>query len=204
MAKNIQCEKKRQNFMRIIVLSIMFILISIVFCLGLTFLEKIFLPNNQIGVLINDRQTSTLQSQSTTNDGWKLLLVNKWNSIPKDYEIPLMSSKKRKKKKLQVVCYMRVATREQLDEKEQDLRVFSKMHDYEITDFVIEQRSGLAACSKTLNELLHNQSVRNILTPNISGLSRNISVLQGILRTAEKKNKNIISTDGSCEAYPLY
>ena len=99
---------------------------------------------------------------------------------------------------------MRVATREQLDEKEQDLRVFAKKQDYEITDFVIEQRSGLAACNKTLNELLHNQSVRNILTPNISGLSRNISVLQGILRTAEKNNKNIISTDGSSEAYPLY
>lgn len=110
----------------------------------------------------------------------------------------------RKKEKLQVVCYMRVATREQLDEKEQDLRVFAKTHDYEITDFVIEQRSGLAACSETLNELLHNQSVRNILTPNISGLSRNMSVLHEIMKTAKKNNKNIISTDGSCKIYPLY
>lgn len=115
-----------------------------------------------------------------------------------------MSSKKRKKEKLQVVCYMRVATREQLNDREQELRQFAKKHDYEITDFVIEQRSGLAACSETLNELLHNQSVRNVLTSSISGLSRNISVLQGILRTAEKKNKNIISTDGNCESYPLY
>ena len=32
--------------------------------------------------------------------------------------------------------------------------------DYEITDFVIEQRSGLAAYSETLNGLLQNQSVR--------------------------------------------
>lgn len=115
-----------------------------------------------------------------------------------------MSSKKRKKEKLQVVCYMRVATREQLNDREQELRQFAKKHDYEITDFVIEQRSGLAACSETLNELLHNQSVRNVLTSSISGLSRNISVLQVILRTAKKNNKNIISADGSCEAYPLY
>lgn len=115
-----------------------------------------------------------------------------------------MNRKKRKKKKLQVVCYMRVATREQLDEKEQDLRVFAKKQDYKISDFIIEQQSGLAACSKTLNELLHNQSVRNILTPNISGLSRNISVLHKIMKTAKHEQKNIISTDGSCEAYPLY
>lgn len=108
------------------------------------------------------------------------------------------------KKKQKVVCYMRVAAREQLNDREQELRQFAKKHDYEITDFVIEQRSGLAACSETLNELLHNQSVRNILTPNISGLSRNISVLQEILRTAEKNNKNIISTGGSCESYPIY
>ena len=111
---------------------------------------------------------------------------------------------KRKKKKLQVVCYMRVATREQLDEKEQDLRVFAKKQDYKISDFIIEQQSGLADCSKTLNELLHNQSVRNILTPNISGLSRDISVLHKIMKTAKQEQKNIISTDGSCEAYPLY
>lgn len=108
------------------------------------------------------------------------------------------------KKKQKVVCYMRVATREQLNDREQELGQFAKKHDYEITDFVIEQRSGLAACSERLNELLHNQSVRNILTPNISGLSRNISVLQEILRTAKKNNKNIISADGSSEAYPLY
>lgn len=115
-----------------------------------------------------------------------------------------MSSKKRKKKKLQVVCYMRVATREQLDEKEQDLRVFAEKQDYEITNFVIEQRSGLAACSKTLNELLHNHSVRNILTPNTNGFSRDISVLYNIMKTAKQEQKNIISADGSCEAYPLY
>lgn len=108
------------------------------------------------------------------------------------------------KKKQKVVCYMWVATREQLNDREQELRQFAKKHDYEITDFVIEQRSGLAAYSETLNGLLQNQSVRNILMPNISGLSRNISVLQGILRTAEKNNKNIISTDGSCESYPIY
>lgn len=82
--------EKRQNFIWIIVLSIVFILIGIVFCLRLTFFKEIFLPDNQISALINDRQTSTLQSQSTTNDGWELLLVNKWNSIPKDYEIPLL------------------------------------------------------------------------------------------------------------------
>lgn len=108
------------------------------------------------------------------------------------------------KKKQKVFCYMRVATREQLNDREQELRQFAKKYDYEITDFVIEQRSGLAACRETLNELLQNQSVRNILTPNISGLSRNISVLQGILRTAEKNNKNIISTDGSCKSYSIY
>ncbi len=85
-----------------------------------------------------------------------------------------------------------------------DAWVFAKKQDYEISKFIVEQQSGLAACSKTLNELLYNQSVRNILTPNISGLSREISVLQDILRTAKKNNKNIISTDGSCEAYPLY
>ena len=107
-------------------------------------------------------------------------------------------------RKIKVVCYMRVATREQLNDREQELRQFAKKHNYKISDFIIEQRSGLAACSKTLGELLHNQSVRNILTPNISGLSRNISVLQGILRTAKKNNKNIISADGSSEAYPLY
>lgn len=115
-----------------------------------------------------------------------------------------MNRKKRKTKKLKVVCYMRVATREQLDEKEQDLRVFAKKQDYEITDFVIEQRSGLAACSKTLNGLLHNQSVRNILTPNISGFSRDISVLHNIMKTAKQEQKNIISADESCEAYPLH
>ena len=67
---------------------------------------------------------------------------------------------------------MRVATREQLNDREQELRQFAKKHDYEITDFVIEQRSGLAAYSETLNGLLQNQSVRNILMPNISGLSK--------------------------------
>lgn len=99
---------------------------------------------------------------------------------------------------------MRVATREQLNEKEQDLRVFAKKQDYEIADFVIEQRSSLDVCSETLNTLLHNQSIRNILTPNISSLSRDISVLQEMLKTAKQEQKNIISTDGSCEAYPLY
>lgn len=58
------------------------------------------------------------------------------------------------KKKQKVVCYMRVATREQLNDREQELRQFAKKHDYEITDFVIEQRSGLAAYSETLNGLL--------------------------------------------------
>ena len=82
MDKNIQCEKKRQNFIWIIVLSIVFILIGIVFCLRLTFFKEIFLPDNQISALINDRQTSTLQSQSTTNDSWELLLVNKWEQPP--------------------------------------------------------------------------------------------------------------------------
>lgn len=115
-----------------------------------------------------------------------------------------MNRKKRKKKKLQVVCYMRVATREQIDAKEQDLRVFAKKQDYEIADFVIEQRSGLATCSETLNGFLHNQSVRNILTPNISSLSRDISVLHNIMKTANQEQKNIISADGSTESYPLY
>lgn len=102
------------------------------------------------------------------------------------------------KKKLKVFCYMRVATCEQLNDREQKLRQFAKKRNYEITDFVIEQRSGLAACSETLNMLLHNQSVRNILTSSISGLSRDMSVLHGIMKAAKRNNKNIISADGSC------
>ena len=105
------------------------------------------------------------------------------------------------RKKQKVVCYMRVATCEQLSDKEQKLRKFAEKHDYEITDFVIEKRSSLAACSKTLDALLHNQSVSNILTPNISGLSRDIFVLCEMMKTAKKNNKNIISAEGSCEAY---
>lgn len=67
---------------------------------------------------------------------------------------------------------------------------------YEISDFIVEQRSGLAACSKTLYGLLHNQSVKTILTPNLCSLSRNILVAQDILNTAKRNNKKIISMDG--------
>lgn len=98
---------------------------------------------------------------------------------------------------------MRVAGYEQLDNREKKLRDFAKKNNYKISDFIIEQRSGLADCSITFNGLLHNQSVENILTQNISSLSRNIFVLNNIINIAKKNNKNIISTDGSCEEYLL-
>ncbi len=104
------------------------------------------------------------------------------------------------KQKVNAVCYLRVAALDNVVEREQELRLFAKKRNYEISDFIIEQRSGLAPCSKTLSELLHSQSAINILVPTISGLSRNISVLQDIIYTAKKNNKNIISADGSCEA----
>lgn len=106
-------------------------------------------------------------------------------------------------KEINVVCYIRAAVFEQIESREQKLRDFAKKNNYKISDFIIEQRSGLADCSITLNGLLHNQSVENILTPNISSLSRNMSVLHDIKRTAKMNNKNIISADGSCEAYLL-
>ena len=37
---------------------------------------------------------------------------------------------------------------------------------------------------------MYNQSVRNILTPNINGFSGNILVLQDILQTAKQEQKN--------------
>lgn len=87
-------------------------------------------------------------------------------------------------KTTRVVCYMRVGNREQLDEREQKLRTFAKEHNYTISDFIIEQRNGLAPCSEILKELLHNQSVRNVLTLNTSSLSRDACVLQGIVSFA--------------------
>lgn len=65
------------------------------------------------------------------------------------------------KKKRKVVCYMRVATREQLNDREQELRRFAKKHNYEISDFIIEQRSGLVACSETLNK---NKKISSVQT----------------------------------------
>lgn len=64
--------------------------------------------------------------------------------------------------KQSVVCYMRVATCEQLNDKEHELKQFAKKYDNEFTDFITGQQSDLAAYSETLNELLHNQSARNI------------------------------------------
>ena len=106
-------------------------------------------------------------------------------------------------KEINVVCYIRAAVFEQIESREQKLRAYAKKNNYKISDFIIEQRSGLADCSITLNGLLHNQSVENILIPNISSLSRNIFVLNNIINIAKKNNKDIISTDGSCEAYLL-
>ena len=105
--------------------------------------------------------------------------------------------------KRKIACYMRVATKEQLTERKEVLNTYAKKQGYAITDFVIEQNSGMAPYGAGLNELLHNQSVRTILVPNISGLSRKILELQSIKRAAKQQQKNIISIDGSYEKFPL-
>ncbi len=91
---------------------------------------------------------------------------------------------------------MRVATFEQVDDRTNKMKEFEDKNGYENSDFIVEQRSSLAACSKTLYGLLHNQSVKTILTPTLSSLSRNILVTQDILNTAKRNNKKIIIMDG--------
>ena len=98
-------------------------------------------------------------------------------------------------KNIKAAVYMRVATFEQVDDRTSQMKEFADKNGYEISDFIVEQRSGLAACSKTLYGLLHNQSVKTILTPNLCSLSRNILVTQDILNTAKRNNKKIISLD---------
>ena len=99
-------------------------------------------------------------------------------------------------KNIKAAVYMRVATFEQVDDRTSQMKEFADKNGYEISDFIVEQRSGLAACSKTLCGLLHNKSVKTILTPTLSSLSRNILVTQDILNTAKSNNKKIISMDG--------
>ena len=99
-------------------------------------------------------------------------------------------------KNIKVAIYMRVATFEQVDDRTNQMKEFADKNGYEISDFIVEQRSGLATCSKTLYGLLHNKSVKTILTPTLSSLSRNILVTQDILNTSKRNNKKIISMDG--------
>ena len=99
-------------------------------------------------------------------------------------------------KNIKAAVYMRVATFEQVDDRTSQMKEFADKNGYEISDFIVEQRSSLAACSKTLYGLLHNQSVKTILTPTLSSLSRNILVTQDILNNAKRNNKKIISMDG--------
>ena len=94
-------------------------------------------------------------------------------------------------KNIKAAVYMRVATFEQVDDRTNQMKEFADKNGYEISDFIVEQRSGLVACSKTLYGLLHNQSVKTILTPTLSSLSRNILVTQDILNTAKRNNKKI-------------
>ena len=99
-------------------------------------------------------------------------------------------------KNIKAAVYMRVATFEQVDDRTNKMKEFEDKNGYENSDFIVEQRSSLAACSKTLYGLLHNQSVKTILTPTLSSLSRNILVTQDILNTAKRNNKKIIIMDG--------
>ena len=60
-------------------------------------------------------------------------------------------------KNIKAAVYMRVATFEQVDDRTSQMKEFADKNGYEISDFIVEQRSSLAACSKTLYGLLHNQ-----------------------------------------------
>ena len=98
-------------------------------------------------------------------------------------------------KNIKAAVYMRVATFEQVDDRTNKMKEFADKNGYEISDFIVEQRSSLAVCSKTLYGLLHNQSVKTILTPTLGSFSRNILVTQDILNTAKRNNKKMNRMD---------
>lgn len=98
-----------------------------------------------------------------------------------------------------ICCYARFGNSSQLEmeQRETELRHYADTHNLEIEKIEFEQLSGLKQ-SALLNQLIENESIKAILTPTISCLTRDIKLLFGIKAKAAKYNTQIISIDGSC------
>ena len=88
-------------------------------------------------------------------------------------------------KNIKVAVYLRIVTFEQVDDRTSQMKEFTDKNGYKISDFIVEQRNGLAACSKTLYGLLHNQSVKTIFTPTLAVGYNKPRTLQRIFKKYE-------------------
>lgn len=102
--------------------------------------------------------------------------------------------------KIKCVGYFRFGNSSQLEieKKKLALKRYADTHNLKIEKIEAEHLSGLKR-SAILNQLIEQESIKTILIPTISCLTRNIKFLLDIQEQADRNNTQIISVDGSYE-----